>query len=93
MDKITFQFAKQHLKWLEAMMEEFNSLVKNKTWDLVELPVGRCPMSSKWTYKVKLIVRPTHMRLKARLVARGIEQRLGIDFNETFSPIVRWSTL
>lgn len=92
-DKIDFKTAQAHSLWSKAMTEEFDSLMKMHTWDLVELPPGRRPISSKWTYKVKPTARPTHARLKARLVARGLEQRYGIDFKETFAPVVRWSTL
>lgn len=75
------------------MQEEYDSLVKNDTWSLVPLPSGRRAISSKWTYKVKPTLRPPHARLKARLVARSLEQRHEIDYNNMFAPVIRWSTL
>lgn len=92
-DQIDYQFSKQHPQWTEAMTEEFESLVKNNTWNLVDLPPGRRAISSKWTYKVTPTARPTYNRLKACLVARGLEQRHDIDYNDTFAPVVRWSIL
>lgn len=95
-DDITFEEAAQNPLWLNAMQEELDSLLKNETWELTELPLGRRVVSSKWVFKVKPICdpdQPTRTRLKARLVARGLEQQHGIDYNDTFAPVVRWSTL
>jgi hypothetical protein len=81
-------------KWLIAMNDEFESLQRNSTWDLVELPEGKRPLKCKWIYKKKdgiFGVEPT--RWKARLVVKGFEQREGIDFNEVFSHVVRHSSI
>jgi hypothetical protein len=80
-------------KWLIAMNDEFESLQRNSTWDLVELPAGKRPLKCKWIYKKDDIsgVEPT--RWKARLVVKGFEQRESIDFNEVFSPVVRHSSI
>ncbi|CAM6103220.1 unnamed protein product [Calypogeia fissa] len=86
-----FEEAIQHPGWIAAMQEELAAIHKNNTWGLVVLPLGKVPISSRWVYKVK----PTADvdRLKARLVARGNEQIYGIDFNNTFAPMVKWATL
>lgn len=94
-DDLTFAEAIADPLWHHAMKEELHSL-KNKTWELTELPPGRRAVSSKWIFKTKPICDPsdpTRTRLKARLVARGLEQQHGIDYNDTFAPVVRWSTL
>lgn len=79
-------------KWREAMTEEYNALVKNNTWTIVDLPEGRKPISSKWVYKIKY-KRDQVDKYKARLVARGFTQRYGFDYTETFSPVVKMDTI
>jgi hypothetical protein len=72
---------------LVAMNEEIESLHKNGTWDLVELPRGRKALTCKWIYKQKEGIPGVEpARWKARLVVKGCNQREGIDFNEIFSP-------
>ena len=65
------------------------ALVKNGTWDLVELPKDRKTVACKWVYKLKSGVDDTEDRYKARLVAKGFSQKAGIDFHEIFSPVVK----
>jgi hypothetical protein len=76
-------------KWKEAMKDEMNSLAKNSTWDLVELPRDRKIVGCKWVYKLKKGVDDKVESYKARLVARGYYQKEGIDFHEIFSPVVK----
>lgn len=79
--------------WTTAMEEEMTSLEENSTWDLVELPAGRKAITNRWIYRVKRDVNGKIIRYKARLVVRGFNQREGIDYNETFSPVVRYDTI
>ena len=77
------------LKWQTAMQREMQSLEENDVWTLVELPKGRKAIGSKWVYKVKINADGTPERYKARLVAQGFSQRQGVDYDETFCPVVR----
>eukprot|EP00253_Pinus_taeda_P008609 PITA_08609 len=73
--------------WREAMVDEMASLHKNEAWDLVELPVGRKAIGSKWVFKKKTNAEGKVEKYKVRLVAKGYSQVLGIDFGDIFSPV------
>lgn len=68
------------------------SIVKNRTWKLCALPSGANLISTKWVYEIKS-EQDGEARQKARLVARGFTQELGVDFQETYSPVVKYTTL
>jgi hypothetical protein len=70
--------------WKDAMVEEMESLHKNETWDLVELPNGRKHVGSKWVFKKKLNATGQVEKFKARLVVKGYSQVEGVDFGEIF---------
>jgi hypothetical protein len=80
-------------KWKEACESELQSLHKNETWDLVPLPSGRKAISSKWVFKVKETVEGLVERYKARLVAKGFLQKYGVDFEETFAPVAKFTSI
>ena len=73
--------------WIKAMHDEMNSLKKNNTFDLVELPKGRKILKNKWVFKLKQ-GDGNIVKHKARLVVKGFGQKKGIDFDEIFSPVV-----
>ena len=76
-----------HLK--QAMDEEFATLMKNKTWELVDLSINRNVIGSKWVFRVKYHLDGSISKYKARLVAQGFNQQHGFDYTETFSPVVK----
>ncbi|GJS20531.1 ribonuclease H-like domain-containing protein [Tanacetum coccineum] len=79
--------------WRNAMYDEYNALVKNGTWLLVPRPVSVNMVRSMWLFKHKFHVDGTLSHYKARLVANGSSQQLGVDFYETFSPVVKPATI
>jgi histone deacetylase 1/2 len=80
-------------QWKQAMDEEINALLQNRTWELVELPKGARVIGCKWVYKKKLNQIGQVERFKARLCAKGFMQQHDIDYNEVFSPVVRYKSL
>ncbi len=83
----------EQIEWHKAMAEEYDSLMKNYTWILADLPPWRKAVKSKWVYKVKTTVDGTLQQYKARLVAKDPFQKPGIDFTETFAPIARFECI
>jgi len=81
-------------KWLEAADEEIQSLIKNKTWVLVERNKSQKPIGCKWVFKRKAgIAGVEKPRFKARLVTKGYSQKEGIYFQEIFSPVVKYVSI
>ena len=75
------------------MNEEMDSIERNETWDLVELPHEKKKIGTKWAYKIKYNSDGSVERYKGRLVAKGFTQRYGIEYEENFAPIARQETI
>lgn len=80
-------------RWTKAMQQEIDSIKKNHTWDVVDRPINKTPITGKWIFKTKKGPLGKIEKLKARIVARGFQQTPGIDYFDTFAPVVRWSTI
>ena len=89
----SFREASSNPLWQQAMKEELDALHKNGTWDLVDLYSGKFAIGCKWIYKIKTRSDGTVDRYKARVVARGFTQEYGIDYEETFAPVARLSSV
>jgi hypothetical protein len=79
--------------WKDAMMEEYQSIMKNDVWEIVLRPEGKSVVTSKWIYKIKHATDGNIEKYKARFVARGFSQKEGVDYEETFSPVARYTSI
>lgn len=94
-DPVTMNDARKRAdwpKWEMAINDEFSSLLKNDTWSLCKLPIGRKAITCKWVFKMKHKPNGDVDKYKARLVARGFSQEKGFDYNETYSPTAKLTT-
>jgi hypothetical protein len=79
--------------WHNAMLDEFNALLRNDTWSLVPCPAGANVVTGKWIFRHKLNADGSLARYKARWVVRGFTQQARVDYGETFSPVVKPATI
>jgi hypothetical protein len=79
--------------WRREMEEEYVALVANQTWDLVPRPPGTNVITGKWIWTHKRRADGTLERYKARWVLQGFTQCPGVDYDETFSPVVKSATI
>jgi len=89
----SFTEASKHLHWREAMNNEFNALKHNGTWSLIPRKSHMNLVGCKWVFRIKRKPDGSVDRYKARLVAKGFHQQQGIDYSETFSPVVKPTTI
>jgi len=85
--------ASKNPEWRAAMNNEFDALLKNGTWSLVPFSPQMNVVGSKWVFRIKRKANGDIERYKARLVAKGFHQQPGIDFAETYSPVVKPITI
>ena len=81
------------LMWKEVINSEIESILHNLTWELVDLPPGCKPLSSKWVFKRKRKVDGSIDKYKARLVIKGYKQTEGLDYFDTYSPVMRINSI
>lgn len=75
------------------MVEEYDSIVRNSVWDVIPRPKKKLVVSSRWLYKVKQAADGSVEKYKARFLSRGFSQVEGIDYDETFAPVARYSSI
>jgi transposase InsO family protein len=81
------------MEWQQAMAAEYESLMKNGTWRLVPLPRDRKAVACKWVYRVKTNSDGSVAKFKARLVTKEFIQTQGVDYDQTFSPVVKYESI
>ena len=74
-------------------MDEYHSIMKNNVWEIVPRPEGKSMVTSRWTYKLKHAMDGSVEKYKARFVARGFSQVEGIDYDETFALVARYTSI
>jgi hypothetical protein len=88
-----FEEAIQKKEWADAMTEEYQSIIKNDVWEIVLRPKSKDVVSSKWLFKIKHVADGSIEKYKARFVTRGFSQKEGIDYEETFAPVARYTSI
>jgi hypothetical protein len=89
----TYRAALADPNWRAAMEAEYSALLANNTWDLLPRPPRANVVTGKWVFKHKFKADGSLEQYKARWVLRGFTQRPGVDFAETFSPVVKPATV
>jgi len=79
--------------WKDAMAEEYQSIMQNDVWDVVPKPKEKSMVSLKWLYKTKHAVDGSIEKYMAIFVARGFSQKEGIDYEKTFAPVARYTSI
>jgi hypothetical protein len=75
------------------MTEEYQSIMKNEVWEIVPRSKNKDGVSHRWLFKIKHAVDGSIEKYKARFVARGFSQKEGIDYEETFAPVARYTSI
>ena len=92
-DPSSFEEAVDQRVWREAMVEEYDSIMRNEVWKVVPRLEGNSVVTSRWIYKVKYVADGSIEKHKARFVARGFSQVERIDYDETFAPVARYASI
>ena len=79
--------------WVDAMVEEYDSIIKNNAWEIVPRPVDKSVVGSRWIYKVKKVADGSVEKHKARFVAQGFSLIEGINYEENFAPFARYYSI
>eukprot|EP00253_Pinus_taeda_P005531 PITA_05531 len=77
----------------DAMVEEYSSIMTNDVWEVVPRPQDRSVVGSRWIYKVKYATDGSVEKYKARFMAKGYAQKEGIDYEETFAPVAKYTSI
>jgi hypothetical protein len=88
-----FEEAIQKKEWADAMTEKYRSIIKNNVWEIVPRPKSKDVVSSKWLFKIKHVADGSIEKYKARFVTRGFSQKEGIDYEETFAHVARYTSI
>ena len=88
-----FEEAIEQLVWVDAMVEKYKSIVKNSVWEVVARLTDKFVQGSRWIFKLKHATDESIEKYKTEFVANGYSQVEGIDYEETFAPVARYSSI
>ena len=86
-----FEEATNKKEWVDAIVNEYQSIIKNDVWEIVPRP--KSMVSSKWIFKIKHSTDGSLEKYKEIFVARGFSQKEGIDYEQTFAPVARYTSI
>ena len=89
----SFQEVVQEPTWVDAMVEEYDSIVRNSAWEIFPRPVNKSMVGLRWIYKVNQATEGSVEKYQARFLAQGFSQIKGIDYEETFAPVSRYYSI
>ena len=89
----SFEEAAQHDVWQEDMVEKYDSIMKNQDWEIVPRPEGKKVVESRWISKVKHAADGSVEKYKAHFVDKGFSEKEGMDYEETFASVARYSSI
>ena len=89
----SFEEAVEDPAWVDAMVEEYDSIVRNSAYEIAPRPEGKSVVGSRWIYKVKQAADESVDKYKEIFFARGFSQIEGINYGETFAPVTRYSSI
>ena len=90
-EPIIFEEATKKKEWVDAMVKEYKSIIKNGVWEIVTRPKDKSVVSLKWVYKTKHSIHGSIDKYKEIFVARGFSQKEGIAYEDTFAPADRYT--
>eukprot|EP00253_Pinus_taeda_P004112 PITA_04112 len=89
----SFSDAIKHQVWKDVMTKEYESIMKIDVWEVVPRPLDKTVVTSKWLYKIKHVADGSTEKYKARFVARGFSQKEGVDYDEIFATVAKYTTI
>eukprot|EP00253_Pinus_taeda_P003507 PITA_03507 len=89
----TFEEVVKHQVWKDVINEEYESIIKNDAWDVVPIPKEKSIVTSKWLYKIKHGAYGSVEKFNARFVAQDFSQKEGVDYDEIFAHVARYTTI
>ena len=88
-----YEEAAEKKEWKDAMIEEYQSIMKNDIWEIVSIPERKSIVTLKCIYKIKHVADGSIEKHKKIFVAQGFSQKEGINYEETFAPIARYTCI
>ena len=92
-EPFSVQEAAQHQGWVDAMVEEYSSILTNDVWEVVPRPKDRSIVGSRWIYKIKYATDDSVEKYKVRFMEKGCAQKEGIYYEETFTTVSKYTSI